>query len=259
MKQYRLKPADDPKQRRCDGKVILITGAGGDIGSSVALAAAREGAQILLLDNRQKALDEIYDAITTEGLSEPVQVTEDLATIDSTRCDALALQIEATFGRLDAFVHLAGVAAPLSPGELYPIDIWQRVINAGVNGAWLLTRTLVPLLRASTDPRLVFTSGIAGRKGRSYWGATAVAWAAADAMARSFADEFETNQAIRVFSVDPGEVKGAFRSRLFPGASDHDLPSPDDIADGYVFLISNGSSDFSPTIVKIRDGVLEAD
>lgn len=254
---YSLKRADDPAARRHSGRIVLVTGAAGGIGGAVAVAAAREGATVLLLDKNQKGLDAIYDHVTSERLPEPVEIAEDLSTLDVERASSLARQLAATFDRLDAIIHAACESAPLSPLEHFPVDIWQRVLHAQITAPWILVRTLLPLLRRSNHPRVVFSSGSAGRTPRAYFGATAIGWSAVDTLAALFAEEFEQNETARFFALDPGEVHTATRTRWYPGQPPEGLADPEQVADAYVYLASPESAAFQGTTCTLRGVTLE--
>jgi NAD(P)-dependent dehydrogenase (short-subunit alcohol dehydrogenase family) len=255
---YLLKKSDAPASRRLAERIILITGAAGGIGEAVCLACAREGATLVLLDKNQRGIDQLYDRIVAADYPTPVQVREELTTLDEGRAEALAEQIDSTFARLDGIIHLAQESAPLSPLEHFPTAIWGRLLYAQVSAPWILTRTLLPLLRRSDAPRIIFSSGAAGRAPQAYHGATAIAWSAVDNLAGIMADEFRANEKIRVFSVDPGAVHTPMRIRWYPGDDPSTLPSSASVADAWVFLASAESTGFDTTLCTVRYGMLEA-
>lgn len=258
MTSYRLRAGDEVEGNRLEGRIVLVTGAADDIGRAVAMGCAREGATVLLLDRRRKGLDAVYDRIVSAGLPEPIEIQETLGTLDDERAAFLAAQIDTAFGRLDAIVHAAGETAPLAPLEHFPPDLWNLVLHTRITAPWILNRTLLPLLRASSEPRIVFTTGSAGRVPRAYFGATAIAWSALDSMAGILTEEFECNESIRVFSVDPGEIDTEARTRWFPGQDPGALPKPEDLADAFVFLVSKESARFVGPRCAVKDGTLQA-
>lgn len=254
---YQLKSSAEADTGRLASRVVLITGAAGGIGTAVALACARAGATVIALDRNQRGLDRCYDAITAAGGPEPVQVREDLATIDSARAGSLAAQMTETLGRLDAVLWLAHEAAPLSPLEHYPEATWLRVVHANVNAPWILFRALAPLLRASDAARVVLACGDAGRRPRAYHGATALGWGAMDTLAGLLAEEFENRPALRAFAIDPGAVHTPMRIGWFPGDDPDALASPESVADAFTFLASPASAGFPGPACRIVDGVLQ--
>lgn len=242
---------------RLEGRVILVTGAAGGIGSAVSLACARQGATVLLLDRNRRGIDQLYDRIVAEGLPEPAGIHEDLARLDGARAAALADQVADNYPGLHALVHAAQDDAPLAPLEHYPVDTFRRLLDTQVTAAFVLCRTLLPLLRAAADPRIVLTSGAAGRRPRAYHGAAAIGWCGADMLAGILDQEFEADGTLRAFAIDPGSVDTTMHNRWYPGRSAADLPKPGDVADAYVFLVSAESRDFAGPLCTLDGGVLE--
>ncbi len=253
---YRLRPPGEADPSRLRDRVVLVTGAAGGIGAPTALACARAGATVIALDRNQRGLDRVYDAIVAAGGPEPVQVREDLATLDVARADSLAAQIDDAFGRVDALLWLAHEPAPLSPLEHYRESTWLRVVHASASAPWILFRALAPLLSASESARVVLASGDAGRHARAYHGATALGWSALDALARLLAEEFEKRPSLRAFSVDPGAVHTPMRIGWFPGDDPDALAEPERVADAFTYLASPASAEFDGPLCRIVDGEL---
>lgn len=242
---------------RLAGRFVLVTGACGGIGSAFCRAAAREGATLVLLDRNQRALDTLYDQLAATG-AEPVQVHEDLATLDIGRANVLAGQVDAAFGCLHALVHLAQEPAPLSPLDHFPPESWLKLMHAQVNASWLLYRALSPLLQAAEAPRVILASGDAGRQPRAYHGATALAWSAVDTLAGILAEECEGRDDFRVFSVDPGPVQSDMRVRWHPGEPPDTAPTADAVAEALVRLAAPADPGLDAVLGEIRDGELRA-
>ena len=71
-------------------------------------------------------------------------------------------------------------------------------------------------------------------------------------------EEFEQNEKIRVFSIDPGNVNTALLVGWYPGRDPATFASPDAVAEAYVFLACRDSEDFAGPECTLRGGVLEA-
>ncbi len=156
------------------GRIILVTGAGRGIGAAAAKAYAAHGATVLLLGKTEENLDRVYDEIVAAGHPEPVSIPFNLETALPHQYDELAATIEREFGRLDGLLHNASILGPLTPLEQLSGDNFMRVMQVNVNAVFMLTSTLLPLLKLSEDASVVFTSSSVGRKGRAYWGGYAV-------------------------------------------------------------------------------------
>lgn len=154
------------------GRVILVTGAGRGIGAAAAKAYAALGATVLLLGKTEANLNQVYDEIVAAGHPEPVAVPFNLETALPHQYDELAVMIEKEFGRLDGLLNNASIIGPRTPLEQLSGDNFMRVMHINVNATFMLTSTLLPLLKLSEDASVVFTSSSVGRKGRAYWGRT---------------------------------------------------------------------------------------
>ena len=251
-------PLSSENRHRLDDKVVLVTGAAGGIGRGVAKRCTLEGATVILLDKQEKQLNSTYDDIIALGQAEPVMVVDDLASLEPTRSELLAGQIDAAFGRLDGLLHFAADSVQLTPLVHTSLERWQSVVNTNLNAAFELTRALFPLLSGTTQGTVVFSSGNAARRRQAYYGATGVSWGALDCLAETWTEETADNEVVRFFSLDPGAVNTPMRTRIYPGEDPANPCSVDDISDAYVHLLSTQDKDL-PVRLSIRQGVLQAD
>jgi len=219
------------------GRVILITGAGGGLGSTLATACATLGARVVLCGRKVPKLERIYDAIVAAGGPRPSIAPLDLERADATHYDALVEALRNEFGRLDGLVHAAGLLGERAPIEHYDVPTWMKVMHVNVNAPFILTRALLPLLRASEDASVVFvTSGVSVR-GRAYWGAYAASKFALEGLTQVLADETDTVTRIRVNSVNPGRMRTSMRAKAYPGEDPATVPLPKDVLAPFLYLL----------------------
>jgi NAD(P)-dependent dehydrogenase (short-subunit alcohol dehydrogenase family) len=219
------------------GRVVLVTGAGSGIGAAVALAAAANGAQLLLLGRQTPPLEQVYDRILEAGGARPSIVPFDLTRTDEPAYEALADLIDGETGRLDGLVHCAGNLDRLSPVEHWRFSDWHQIVQVHLNAAFALTRAVMPLLRESPDASTVFTGSGIVNEPRAHWGAYAAAKAGVIALAAVLADETGPGRTTRIHCVNPGPVRTRLRLKAFPGEERGALPGPEDVAWAYLQLL----------------------
>lgn len=223
------------------GRVILVTGASDGIGAALSLALARHGATVALLGRTQRKLVRTYDRIVADGGPQPALLPFNLETAAAPEYDALFEAVDHEFGRLDGLAHVAGILGDLSPVEQYDVPTWCKVLHVNLTAAFLLTRTLLPLLRKSEDASMVFTSSTVGRVGRAYWGAYAVSKFGTEGLMQVLAHEMAGTTRIRVNSLNPGPTRTAMRRQAFPAEDAVRLPEPAAIVAPYLYLLGPAS------------------
>ncbi len=222
-------------------KVILVTGAGDGIGRVAAETYAAHGATVVLLGRTQEKLEAVYDAIEAAGHPQAAIAPMDLATASEEQCQQLAGMIGESFGRLDGLLHNASILGERRPIESASYKAWQEVIQINVNGQFLLTRYMLPLLQEAPSASIVFTSSGVGRQGRAYWGAYAVSKFATEGMMQVLASELENTSQVRANSLNPGATNTAMRRTAYPGEQPDSNPSPADIMPAYLYLMGDDS------------------
>ena len=188
-------------------RVILVTGAGRGIGAAAAKTYAAHGATVLLLGKTEANLTQVYDEIEAAGHPQPAVIPFNLETALPHQYDVLAAMIESEFGHLDGLLHNASIIGPRTPIEQLSGENFMRVMHVNVNAMFMLTSTLLPLLKLSQDASVVFTSSSVGRKGRAYWGAYGVSKFATEGLMQTLADEVDTVAPVRSNSINPGATR----------------------------------------------------
>jgi len=224
------------------GRVILVTGAGRGIGAAAAKTFAAHGATVLLLGKSEANLGRVYDAIEAAGHPQAAVIPFNLETALPHQYDELAAMIENEFGKLDGLLHNASIIGPRTPLEQLSGDNFMRVMQVNVNAMFMLTSTLLPLLKLSADASVVFTSSSVGRKGRAYWGAYAVSKFATEGLMQVLADEVDGIANVRANSVNPGATRTDMRAQAYPGENPANNPLPEAIMPVYLYLLGPDST-----------------
>ncbi|MED5523850.1 MAG: YciK family oxidoreductase [Pseudomonadota bacterium] len=221
-------------------RVVLVTGASAGIGREAALYYAAHGATVLLLGRNVKNLEAVYDDIAAIGAPQAAIIPLDMLGATDQHYRDMALTIENQFGRLDGVLMNAGELGTLTPFEQTDDDSWDKVMKINVDATFRMTRALLPLLKASEDGRLIFTSSGVGKKGRAYWGAYAVSKFATEGMMQVLADE-NSKGPLRVNCINPGGTRTAMRAKAFPAEDPMTLKTPADLMPLYLYLMGPDS------------------
>ena len=219
----------------------MVTGAGSGIGRAVALALATAGAQVILLGRTVRKLEAVHAEIEKLGAPEASIVPLDLERALAADYEAVTAAIEQRYGRLDGLLHNAALLGALTPIEQYDVPLFMRVMHVNVTAEFVLTRQLLPLLRASKDAAVLFTSSGVGNRGRAYWGAYSISKFAVEGMAQVLAHELEGTSQVRVNIIDPGKVRTTMRRAAYPSEDIETLPTPESITAPYLALLGPAS------------------
>jgi NAD(P)-dependent dehydrogenase (short-subunit alcohol dehydrogenase family) len=230
-----------PAVNELAGRVILVTGAGSGIGRAVALGLAKAGANVILLGRTVRKLEAVHAEIEKSGGPEASIVPLDLERALAADYEAVAAAIEQRYGRLDGLLHNAALLGALTPIEQYDVPTFMRVMHVNLTAAFVLTQHLLPLLRASEDAAVLFTSSGVGKRGRAYWGAYAISKFAVEGFTQVLAHELEGTTRVRVNIVDPGKVRTAMRRQAYPSEAAESLPEAESLTAAYVALLGPAS------------------
>lgn len=223
------------------GRVILVTGAGRGIGAAAAKSFAAHGATVLLLGKTEANLTALYDEIEAAGYPQPAVIPFNLETALPHQYDELAAMLESEFGKIDGLLHNAAIIGPRTPLEQLSGDNFMRVMQINVNAMFMLTSTLLPLLKLSDDASVLFTSSSVGRKGRAYWGAYGVSKFATEGLMQTLADEVDGISNVRANSINPGATRTSMRAQAYPGENPTNNPEPEAIMPAYLYLMGPDS------------------
>jgi NAD(P)-dependent dehydrogenase (short-subunit alcohol dehydrogenase family) len=233
-------------------KVVVVAGVGPGLGRAIALASAREGADVVLAARTTARLNEVAKEVSALG-RRAVVVPADLT--DAGAAGHVADMAVEGFGRVDALVYNALAMPPIKDLTAVDLDAVREGFDANVVAALRLIRLFTDVLTASHGA-VVMVNSMVVRFSQRRMGPYKLAKAALLAMAQSLATELGP-RGIRVNSVAPGHIWGDSLKWYF-GYLAHKrgveiqeiydetaavidlgrLPEPEEVADAVVFLAS---------------------
>ncbi len=154
--------------RPLEGKVAIVTGAGGGIGSKFSGALAGAGASVVLADINVAAAEKAAEGIRKAGHPAAAVQTD----ITSQESVANMAKVAATeFQGIDILVNVAALMAELPPLPLteYPLDVWDRVLRVNLTGALLTIQAVKPYMKERGGGKIInISSGGAYMGGGAY-------------------------------------------------------------------------------------------
>ena len=144
------------------GKGVIVTGAGGSIGSACALALAQCGASLALNDMNPQALEQIVSRV--QALNVPVlPLLGDVS--DSAQVQRMATRAVHELGNVFGLVNIAGTSMPKTILEMSQDD-WAHTWNVNVTSLFHWAQAILPhMLAAAQGGRIVNTSSVSGKQG----------------------------------------------------------------------------------------------
>lgn len=253
-------------------KRVLVTGGGSGIGRAIAVEAAAQGAEtVVVADISAELLAETETLIAAAG-AKSVALRVDVS--DGAQVRQMIDDAVAAAGGLDTLVNNVGVIdTGFVPGEQanivdLPEDVWDAVMNINVKSMWLATKYAAPHLRASDrEPSIVNAASVSGMMGYKT-PAYSVSKAAVIQLTRTTAISLANE--VRCNSFSPGSFRTTMAQKHIDAAEDpvvqerfmsgaHLIPrlgDPVEVARVACFLASDAASFMTGTNVPVDGGTM---
>ena len=217
------------------GRVVVITGAAGGIGSAAAVALADKGARLVLVDRSDEALQALADTLDTDTLTLAADVTReaDMA--------AMAAQTLDRFGRIDALVTTAAILR--GKGGMQTVadtsyEDWTRIMDVNLTGTFLSNRAVLPAMTQARRGDIINLSSTSGKQGRAFDGPYCASKAGIIGLSEALAEEV-MRLGIRVQTLLPDAVDTGLWSQSGNAALKPPVMlAPDRIAALIVYLLA---------------------
>jgi NAD(P)-dependent dehydrogenase (short-subunit alcohol dehydrogenase family) len=243
------------------GKVALITGAGGGIGSAIAEGFAEAGAAVACVDLELAAAKRTAQAIEASG-GKALALAGDVA--DETDAAGFVSKAVERFGRLDVLVSGAAGNDPSGSVSDYSYADWNRVMAVNLGGAFLLSRAAIPHLAAAGGGSIILIASQLGSVAAPGRVAYCTTKGGLIQMARAMATDHAA-QGIRVNTLSPGAVEtprlvsrfGSMEAARAVAGPHHllgRLGQPLEIATAALFLASDAASFMTGTDLLVDGG-----
>lgn len=241
---------------RLEKKIAIVTGGSAGIGKAIAAAFVREGANVVIAGRDSRKLEQAAAEIGSHCLP----VTADVSKANDVQ--KLAAAALATFKRIDILVNNAGILLPGTAESLSEED-FDQTFAVNVRGLWLLSRAVLPQMRAGGGGSIVNIGSVLSALGARNRVAYAASKGAVLAMTRAMALDHAAEN-IRVNCICPGIVETEMVARfnmderarqqrvaMHPAGR---FGQPEDVAGLAVFLASDESAWITGTAQTVDGG-----
>jgi 2-hydroxycyclohexanecarboxyl-CoA dehydrogenase len=244
---------------RFEGKVALVTGGAGGIGSATASRLAAEGARVAVCDLVAEATRELAADLGGLGLELDVRSDESIA--------AAVAATERKLGPIDVLVNNAGIGGELFFGQTPP-EVWDNLLAVNLRGVLAVTHAVLPGMQERGGGSIVNVASEAGRVGSQL----AVVYSATKAGVIGFTKALARESArfgVRVNAVAPGPIDtpmvraadafGEIGQRMVQGMIDSTamkrLGEPDEVAAAIAYLASDEAAYVTGETVGVSGGL----
>jgi NAD(P)-dependent dehydrogenase (short-subunit alcohol dehydrogenase family) len=224
--------------KQLNGTVALVTGASKGLGRAIAIAFAREGADLALNARGPAALDAAAAECRALG-ARVLAVAGDVAdAADRERLVSLTLDHH---GRVDVLVNNASTLGPTPLPQLADTDpeAFDRVVRVNLTAPFRLARALVGGMLLRGSGLVINVSSDAAVSGYPGWGTYTAAKAGLDGLTRVWAEELASS-GVTMVSVDPGDMDTEMHRAALPDDDPASLAQPEDVAEAFVALAAAG-------------------
>lgn len=237
---------------RLDGRVAIVTGGAGRLGSQMCDALAEAGAHVVVASRDLEKCRKKAGALP-EQHAEAMAVALDHADRESAACMVRAVMEK--FGRIDVLVNNAGWSKRTPHAQLEDLtdEIWERTLNTNLRGAFYCMRAAAPYLKKQPGASIINIASIAPYSGQGSSIVYAASKAGLISMTKSFARVLAPE--VRVNAIAPGFVRTRFAGwpqETFDEAERRSalqrIPTPEEVGAAAVFLAADATAITGETI-----------
>ena len=236
---------------RLRDKVAFITGGGQGIGRAIALAFAREGAQIAMAAPNVEDMRRVCDEVRAQGRRAahwPLDLRE------AKELDAVRDAVLKEFGRVDVLVNNSGVPGVTAAVHELREEDWDEVMNINLKGMYLVSKAFLPAMIARKQGAVINMASLVGEYGYAFRSPYCVSKWGVIGLTLTMALELAPHK-IRVNAVAPGAVSGQRLDRVFEGLAGARGQTPEAVREGMLRTIPLGKivdpDEVAPTCVHL--------
>ncbi|RME22757.1 MAG: 3-oxoacyl-[acyl-carrier-protein] reductase [Candidatus Zixiibacteriota bacterium] len=236
-------------------KTVIVTGSARGIGRSIIERFHREGANVVVSDLDQAAVDAVAADLGERALGIAANVTA------PDQVQHLIEQTMATFGRIDIVVNNAGITRDTLLMRMDEKD-WDMVLDINLKGAFLVTKSVARIMMKQRFGRIVSISSVVGLVGNAGQANYSASKAGLIGFTKSVARELASRN-ITVNAVAPGFIETEMTGKMPPEAREAFLSqlalkrpgTPDDVTAAVTFLASDDAAYITGQVLVVDGGM----
>jgi NAD(P)-dependent dehydrogenase (short-subunit alcohol dehydrogenase family) len=256
---------DELSRFQLDGRVALVAGGSGGIGSRLCGALAGVGAKVAIVGRSEERLQAARDGVEEAG-SKALVVVADVTKEDD--AERAVEETARTFGQIDILVNAVGggAGAVLHDAENYPVKDWDWIMDLNLRSQFLMSRAAArTMIVGGRGGRILNISSVRGQLGvRLGYSAYVAAKGAMNALTRQHATEW-AKHGITVNAISPTFVRTpqveslladeSFRQGLLARIPLGRVAEPDDLVGAALFFCSDASSFVTGQVLTLDGGL----
>jgi NAD(P)-dependent dehydrogenase (short-subunit alcohol dehydrogenase family) len=218
-------------------RVVIVTGAAGNLGTAVARTFRAAGAKLVLVDRDPDRLSRLFPDLVRSPdhyLTAPVDLTDEAAV------KAMVDQTLSRFGRIDVLVNVAGGYRGGTPVHETPLTIWDFLLNLNARTVYIASSAVIPAMLRQGSGKIVNVAARAALQGAAKMGAYSASKSAVIRLTEAMAAELK-NDGINVNCVLPGTIDTPDNRAAMPKADTSRWVQPEALADVILFLASDAA------------------
>jgi len=245
---------------KLESKVAIVTGGARGIGKAIALALAREGAQVIVNDVNLEGAEEVVEQISSMG-RQAKAMKADISKREEVK--KMIQETLAIFHKIDILVNNAGI---IRRGSLedHTEEDWDKVIAVNLKGTFNCAKEVVPIMKKQRYGKIINISSVAGKVGDI---ASAPSYGASKGAINAFTKSLARELApygINVNAVAPHAIETEMsaewseekRCQIISQIPLGRLGRSEEVAEAVVFLVSDGAAFITGEILDVNGGYL---
>jgi NAD(P)-dependent dehydrogenase (short-subunit alcohol dehydrogenase family) len=218
-------------------RIVIVTGAAGNLGHAVAQAYLAAGARMVLVDRRRDRLPELYPSLVDS--SDHLMATS-VDQGEQVSVQQMVNRVLERYGRIDVLANTVGGYRAGTPVHETSLQDWEFMLDLNVRTAVIISQAVVPVMLSQGYGKIVHVGSRAALQGNARAAAYSAAKSAVVRLTESLSGEVK-RQGINANCVLPGTIDTPENREAMPNADHSRWVAPEALADVIMFLTSDAA------------------